>query len=50
MCEVNGLKGSTMEPCGYSLTVGVWDQTNVNSGQASNYNQASAGFCLQIAD
>jgi hypothetical protein len=36
-----------MEPCGYSLTIGVWDRTNVNSGQTSNYNQNSAGFCLQ---
>lgn len=48
--EAFTLDTSAMEPCGYSLTVGVWDRTNVNSGQTSNYNQASAGFCLQIAD
>jgi hypothetical protein len=38
---------SGMAPGGYSLTIGVWDRTNVNSGQTSNYNQSSAGFCLQ---
>jgi hypothetical protein len=32
---------------GHSLTIGVWERTNVNSGQTSNYNQSSAGFCLQ---
>jgi len=37
-----------MEPCGYSLTLNVWDRTNVDSGETSNYNNASAGFCLQI--
>ena len=37
-----------MDPCGYSLTLGVWDRTNVDSGATSNYNQASAGFCLQV--
>jgi hypothetical protein len=37
-----------MEPCGYSLTLNVWDRTNVNSGETSNYNGSSAGFCLQI--
>lgn len=37
-----------MDPCGYSMTVGVYDRTNVNSGQTSNYNQASIGFCLQL--
>jgi hypothetical protein len=36
-----------MAACGYSLTLGVWDRTNVNSGQTSNYNEASIGFCLQ---
>ena len=37
-----------MEVCGYSLTLNVWDRTNVNSGQGSNYNNASIGFCLQF--
>lgn len=36
-----------MDPCGYSVTLGVWDRTNVNSGQTSNYAQDSFGFCLQ---
>ncbi len=36
-----------MDPCGYSLTLNVWDRTNVDSGLTSNYNPASAGFCLQ---
>jgi hypothetical protein len=44
------LNTSGMSPCGYSLTLSVWDRTNVNSGQTSNYNQASAGFCLQTGD
>jgi hypothetical protein len=35
-----------MEACGYSLTLQVWDRTNVDNGQTSNYNQASVGFCL----
>jgi hypothetical protein len=35
-----------MDACGYSLTLGVWDRTNVNSGQTSNYHQESVGFCL----
>jgi hypothetical protein len=35
-----------MDPCGYSLTLQVWDRTNVNSGETYNYNQASVGFCL----
>ncbi len=35
-----------MDPCGYSLTLQVWDRTNVNSGGGYNYNQASVGFCL----
>lgn len=38
-----------MDPCGYSLTLGVWDRTNVDSGRTSNYFQNSVGFCLQIA-
>lgn len=42
------LNTTGMEPCGYSLTLNVWDRTNVNSGQGNNYNNASAGFCLQI--
>ena len=32
---------------GHPLAIGAWDRTNVNSGQTSNYNQSSAGFCLQ---
>jgi len=43
------LNTTGMDPCGYSLTLGVWDRTNVNSGQTSNYNQDSIGFCLQVA-
>jgi hypothetical protein len=41
------LNTTGMEPCGHSLTVGVWDRTNVDNGQTSNNNQNSAGFCLQ---
>jgi hypothetical protein len=41
------LKTAGMDPCGYSLTLNVWDRSNVNSGQTSNYNQDSVGFCLQ---
>jgi hypothetical protein len=37
-----------MDPCGYALTLQVWDRTNVNSGQGNNYNEASVGFCIQI--
>ena len=37
-----------MQVCGYSLTLNVWDRTNVNSGETSNYNNASIGFCLQL--
>lgn len=48
MNESFSLDTTGMDPCGYSLTLGVWDRTNVNSGQTSNYNQSSAGFCLQI--
>lgn len=44
------LNTTGMDPCGYSLTLSVWDRTNVNSGQTSNYNQDSAGFCLQVAE
>jgi hypothetical protein len=36
-----------MDPCGYALTLQVWDRTNVNSGQGNNYNEASVGFCIQ---
>jgi hypothetical protein len=42
------LNTTGMDPCGYSLTLNVWDRTNVNSGQTSNYNPASIGFCLEI--
>jgi len=47
--ESFNLDTTGMDPCGYSLTLGVWDRTNVNSGQTSNYFQSSVGFCLQIA-
>ena len=46
--EAFTLNTTGMDPCGYSLTLGVWDRTNVNSGQTSNYFQSSVGFCLQI--
>ena len=36
-----------MDPCGYALTLQVWDRTNVNSGAGNNYNEASVGFCIQ---
>jgi len=36
-----------MDPCGYALTLQVWDRTNVNSGGGNNYNEASVGFCIQ---
>ncbi|HEX5482812.1 MAG TPA: hypothetical protein VFZ08_09335 [Terriglobia bacterium] len=35
-----------MDACGYSLTVHVWDRTNVDSGATTHHNQASVGFCL----
>jgi hypothetical protein len=38
-----------MDDCGYSLTLYVWDRTNVDSGVTSNQNYASAGFCLQAS-
>jgi hypothetical protein len=47
--EAFTLDTTNMSPCGYSLTLNVWDRTNVNSGQTSNYNEASVGFCLQTA-
>jgi len=37
-----------MRPCGYALVLGVWDRTNVNSGQTSHYAQASIGFCVRL--
>jgi hypothetical protein len=37
-----------MKPCGYALVLDVWDRTNVNSGQTSNYNWASIGFCVRV--
>jgi hypothetical protein len=46
--EAFSIDTTNMDPCGYSLTLGVWDRTNVDSGATSNYNQDSAGFCLQI--
>jgi hypothetical protein len=36
-----------MAVCGYSLTLNVWDRTNVNSGQSNHLSQAFAGFCLE---
>ena len=36
-----------MDPCGYAIILHVSDRTNVNSGQTSNTNQASVGFCLK---
>jgi hypothetical protein len=35
-----------MDACGYSMTLQVWDRTNVNSGGGFNYNEQSVGFCL----
>jgi hypothetical protein len=37
-----------MDPCGYSLTLQVWDRTNVDSGAHKNYDEASVGFCIRI--
>jgi len=48
--EAFTLDTTGMDPCGYSLTLGVWDRTNVNSGETSNYNQNSIGFCLQVTN
>jgi hypothetical protein len=45
--EAFSLNTTGMDVCGYSLTLNVWDRTNVNSGQTNNYNYASVGFCLQ---
>jgi hypothetical protein len=36
-----------MDPCGYALTLQVWDRTNVDSGAGNNYNEASVGFCVR---
>jgi hypothetical protein len=44
------LNTTGMDPCGYSMTLNVWDRTNVNSGETSNYSPASIGFCLQMGD
>ncbi|MGA2903895.1 MAG: hypothetical protein ABSD98_08685 [Candidatus Korobacteraceae bacterium] len=41
------LNTTGMDDCGYSLTLYVYDRTNVDSGVTSNWNYASAGFCLQ---
>lgn len=41
------LNTAGMDACGYSLTLQVWDRTNVNSGGGFNYNEASVGFCLK---
>jgi hypothetical protein len=41
------LNTTGMDPCGYSLTLQVWDRTNVNSGQTNYFNEASVGFCIR---
>jgi len=41
------LNTTGMDPCGYSLTIGVSDRTNVNSGNGSFSSEASVGFCLR---
>jgi len=41
------LNTTGMDPCGYSLTLQVWDRTNVDSGAGNNYNEASVGFCIR---
>jgi len=46
--QIYTLNTGPMRPCGYSLTLQVWDRTNVNSGFGSNYNEASVGFCLRV--
>jgi hypothetical protein len=45
--QVYTLNTTGMAVCGYSLTLVVYDRTNVNSGQTNNSNQASVGFCLR---
>jgi hypothetical protein len=40
------LNTAGMDPCGYALVLHATDRTNVNSGQTSNYNKDSVGFCL----
>ncbi len=41
------LNTAGMDPCGYALTLQVWDRTNVNSGAGNNYSEASVGFCIR---
>lgn len=41
------LNTAGMNPCGYALTIGVSDRTNVNSGQGNHGSEASVGFCLR---
>jgi len=41
------LNTAGMDDCGYSLTLYVWDRTNVDSGVTSYLSSASGGFCLQ---
>lgn len=41
------LNTTNMAACGYSLTINVFDRTNVNSGQRNHGNEASVGFCLR---
>jgi hypothetical protein len=47
--ESFSLNTTGMSPCGYSLTLNVWDRSNVNSGETGNHNPASIGFCLETA-
>lgn len=41
------LNTTGMAACGYSLTIDVFDRTNVNSGRGYHHNEASVGFCLR---
>lgn len=41
------LDTTDMRPGEYSLTLGVWDRTNVDSGHTSNYSQSSITFRLE---
>jgi hypothetical protein len=48
--ETYTLNTTGMSPCGYSLTINVFDRTNVNSGQGHNNSEASVGFCLRVPE
>ncbi len=41
------LDTSTMGRCGYTIHIGVYDRTIVNSGYVGRYNSASVGLCLR---